>query len=140
MIEFQFDDGISLPGLDQGRVFRWLHAVAGSHGHVVGDICYRFCDDAQILETNRQFLGHDYFTDIITFDYTEGRKISGDVLISVDTVRSNAEEMGISFDNELLRVIVHGVLHLCGINDKGPGEREQMEAAESAALALYSEI
>ena len=139
MIEFQFDDGISLPGLDQGRVFRWLHAVAGSHGHVVGDICYRFCDDAQILETNRQFLGHDYFTDIITFDYSHDDKIAGDIYLSLVTVATNAEELGEPYRRELMRVIAHGVLHLCGINDKGPGEREIMERAENAALELWKE-
>jgi rRNA maturation RNase YbeY len=106
----------------------------------VGDIAYIFCNDEKILEINRQYLGHDYFTDIITFDYDEGDIISGDLFISLDTVRSNAEEQGTNYDEELYRVIIHGILHLCGINDKGPGEREIMEAAENEALLKLETI
>ncbi len=87
-------------------------------------------------EVNRQYLQHDYYTDIITFDYCEGDRLSGDLFISLDTIRTNAEQFGASYDNELHRVIIHGILHLCGINDKGPGEREIMEAAENKALAM----
>ena len=110
--------------------------MATSYHRRVGELCYRFCTDDVILECNRQFLNHDYFTDIITFDYSEGRRISGDMLISLDTVKSNAKKLGIDYDRELLRVIVHGVLHLCGLHDKEPGEREEMEAAEDKALAM----
>ena len=92
-------------------------------------------DDEKILEVNRQYLGHDYYTDIITFDYCEGDVISGDLFISLDTVRTNAEQMGATYEEELHRVIIHGILHLCGINDKGPGEREIMEAALRSSLA-----
>ena len=101
---------------------------------------YIFCDDEEILRVNRQFLDHDYYTDIITFDDCIGRMLRGDMFISLDTVRSNAEGLGVSYDSELRRVIVHGILHLCGINDKGPGEREIMEAAENDALALLEEM
>ena len=87
-----------------------------------------------VWEVNKEYLGHDYFTDIITFDYDEGDVISGDIVISVDTVRSNAEMFGKTFNDELHRVIIHGILHLCGINDKGPGEREVMEKEENKAL------
>jgi rRNA maturation RNase YbeY len=97
-------------------------------------------DDEKILEVNREFLQHDYYTDIITFDYTEGNKISGDLFISLDTVRTNAEDVGATYEEELHRVIIHGILHLCGINDKGPGEREIMEAEENKALALRQEL
>ena len=97
----------------------------------------------KILEVNRQYLQHDYYTDIITFDYCEdeemmGNKntISGDLFISLDTVRTNAEQQGTTYDEELHRVIIHGILHLVGINDKGLGEREIMEAAENKALAM----
>ena len=86
------------------------------------------------------FLGHDYFTDIITFPYCEEGHISGDIVISLDTVCSNAEEVGESYERELHRVIIHGVLHLCGINDKGPGEREVMERHENEALRLLSQL
>lgn len=139
MIDFQ-TDGVEMPDIDTARVFKWIHAVAGSYDRVAGDICYRFCGDEQILDCNRQFLGHDYYTDVITFDYTSGRKISGDILISLDTVRSNADEIGVPYERELLRVIIHGVLHLCGLHDKAPGEREQMEAAENKALDLYKTL
>ena len=114
--------------------------MAGGYGKIVGNLCYRFCSDEVILSTNRQFLQHDYYTDIITFDYTNGRKIGGDMLISLDTVASNAEGLGVPYERELLRVIVHGVLHLCGLKDKAPGEREQMEAAENEALKLYDTL
>ncbi|MDE5774151.1 MAG: rRNA maturation RNase YbeY [Muribaculaceae bacterium] len=135
MIEFQ-TDGVDMPGIDQKDVEQWLNRVADDYGYSVGEICYRFTDDDGILECNRQFLNHDYYTDIITFDYTEDDVINGDILISLDTVRSNAEELGEEYDRELHRVIVHGVLHLCGLHDKEPGEREEMEAAEDKALGM----
>ena len=97
---------------------------------------YIFCSDEKILEVNRQYLQHDYYTDIITFDYCEGDRLSGDLFISLDTIRTNAEQFGTSYENELHRVIIHGILHLCGINDKGPGEREIMEGAENKALSI----
>ena len=106
------------------------------YGKKCGDIAYIFCSDEKILEVNKAYLQHDYYTDVITFDYTEGDKISGDIFISVDTVRSNAEQFGTDYDEELHRIIIHGVLHLCGINDKGPGEREMMTRHENEALKL----
>ena len=127
---------IALPNIDQTTVTEWIGRVAESHHRVVGDINYVFCNDEEILDVNRRYLQHDYYTDIITFDYGRGNVLSGDLYISLDTVRSNAELLGKPYDEELHRVLVHGVLHLVGINDKGPGERELMEAAEDAALAL----
>lgn len=114
----------------------WVKRVAASYGRKVGDVAYIFCDDEEILRINRQYLQHDYYTDIITFDYDEDDVISGDLFISLDTVRTNAEQLGVSYEQELNRVIIHGILHLCGINDKGPGEREIMEVAENKALAM----
>lgn len=114
----------------------WVKRVAATYGRKVGDIAYIFCNDEKILEVNRQYLHHDYYTDIITFDYDEDDVISGDLFISLDTVRSNAQQLGVPYEQELNRVIIHGILHLCGINDKGPGEREIMEAAENKALAM----
>ena len=114
----------------------WVKRVAASYGRKVGDVAYIFCDDEEILRVNRQDLQHDYYTDIITFDYDEDDVISGDLFISLDTVRTNAEQLGLPYEQELNRVIIHGILHLCGINDKGPGEREIMEAAENKALAM----
>ena len=106
----------------------------------MGNLSYIFCNDPKILEVNRQFLNHDYFTDIITFDDCRGRLLRGDMFISLETVATNAVAQGATYDEELRRVIVHGVLHLCGINDKGPGEREIMEANENEALALLAEL
>lgn len=129
-----------MPALNQEFLCRWIEAVCASLNRRPGRIIYRFCDDSYILDVNRQFLGHDYFTDIITFDYSRGEVVAGDILISLDTVASNAEEIGTSATRELLRVIIHGVLHLCGINDKGPGEREIMEQHENRALDIYDTL
>lgn len=127
---------IAMPEFDQERTKDWIIEVASRHEKKVGDLTYIFCDDEKILEVNRQFLQHDYYTDIITFDYSNKRRISGDMFISLDTVKSNAELFGRSYDEEFMRVIIHGVLHLCGINDKGEGEREVMECFENEALAM----
>jgi len=128
-----------MPGIKKRKVTAWIKAVAASYGRKTGEIGYMFVDDEKILEVNREYLGHDYYTDIITFDYDEDDVINGDLVISLDTVRTNAEQFGKTYDEELHRVIIHGILHLCGINDKGPGEREIMEEAENRALALLSE-
>ena len=128
------------PAIRHRDTSAWVKAVAATYGKKVGELAYVFCDDEKILEVNRQYLQHDYYTDIISFDYTEGDRIAGDLFISLDTVRSNAEQFGKSYDDELHRVIIHGVLHLCGINDKDPGEREIMEAAEDKALSLLREM
>ena len=125
-----------MPKIRKRDTSAWIKAVAASYGRKVGDISYMFVDDEKILEVNREYLGHDYYTDIITFDYDEDDVINGDLVISLDTVRTNAEKFGKTYDEELHRVIIHGILHLCGINDKGPGEREIMEAAENKALAM----
>ena len=133
-------DGVKMPSIKKRENTAWVKAVAASYGKRVGEIAYIFVDDEKILEVNRQYLGHDYYTDIITVDYCEGDVISGDLFISLDTVRTNAEQVGATYEEELHRVIIHGILHLCGINDKGPGEREIMEAAEDKALALRSSL
>ncbi len=129
-------DGVKMPKIKKRDTSAWIRKVAASHGRKVGEIGYMFVDDEKILEVNKAYLQHDYYTDVITFDYTEGDKISGDIFISVDTVRSNAEQFGTDYDEELHRIIIHGVLHLCGINDKGPGEREIMTRHENEALKL----
>ncbi len=130
---------IEMPEFNQSAVNEWIEQVARNHNRVVGPLTYIFCSDEKILEVNRQFLQHDYFTDVITFDYSSHKRISGDIFISLDTVRSNAELFQRAYNEEFMRVVIHGVLHLCGINDKGPGEREIMEAQENAALALLPE-
>ncbi len=138
MISFQCED-VEMPLVDQQKTRGWISRVAASYGKKTGDIGYVFCNDAKILDVNRQYLRHDYYTDIITFDYSTGKTISGDVFISLDTVMSNSKLQHTAYADELNRVIIHGILHLCGINDKGPGEREVMEAAENRALAMLAE-
>lgn len=139
MITFQ-TDGVEMPRINEQQIRNWVKAVAATYQKKVGDIGYLFCSDERILEVNRQFLQHDYYTDIITFDYCQGNRIAGDLVISLDTVRTNAEQFGAEYETELNRVIIHGILHLCGINDKGPGEREIMEAEENKALALLASM
>ena len=127
---------VEMPALDKQQLMTWIGKVAERHNYKVGNVSYIFVDDQEILRVNNKFLQHDYYTDIITFDYCEGDILNGDLVISLDTVRTNAEKFNKPYDEELHRVIIHGILHLCGINDKGPGEREQMEAAENRALGL----
>lgn len=135
MITYQ-TDGTRMPDIKKRPTTAWIRSVAETYGKKVGDVNYIFCNDERILEVNREYLQHDYYTDIITFDYTEGNTISGDLFVSLDTVRTNSEQFATEYDEELHRTIIHGILHLCGINDKGPGEREIMEAAENKALAM----
>lgn len=125
---------IEMPEISQKDTTTWIKSVAHDYGKTVGEIAYIFCNDEKILEINRQYLNHDYYTDIITFDYTKGKQISGDIFVSLDTVKTNAEKYDNTYKEELYRVIIHGILHLCGINDKEPGEREIMESAENSAL------
>lgn len=134
-IEFTTED-IEMPQFSQAVCTQWLTEVARVHGMQPGRLTYRFCSDDYILKVNREFIDHDYYTDIITFDYSRHPVVSGDILISVDTVRTNAEIYSVPFHRELSRVIAHGLLHLCGIDDKGPGEREIMEMHEDDALSI----
>lgn len=126
-----------MPALDERKVSRWIRSVAADYGFSVGNINYIFCSDERELEVNRRFLGHDYYTDVITFDYSTPSTLNGDIFISLDTVRSNAELVGTSFDNELLRILIHGVLHLTGQGDKTPETKVQMTAKEELALAKW---
>ena len=134
------NDEVSFPALKKRETSKWIKEVIASFEKKAGDIAYIFCSDEEILEINNQYLQHDYYTDIITFDYTEGDLVSGDIFISLDTVQSNSEKFATSFDDELNRIIVHGVLHLCGINDKSPEERENMTKNENSALKLLEKL
>lgn len=134
MITFNAE-GVSLPTLDWEKVRQWIGVVAADHDRKVGNVNYIFVDDETILRVNRQFIGHDYYTDHIGFDYSEGKRIIGDTYISLDTVRTNAELFHQPYERELHRIIIHSILHLCGIDDKEPGEREVMEAEEEKALS-----
>ena len=130
-------DSIEMPALDERKVTRWVKAVAAEYGFTVGNINYIFCSDERELEVNRQFLGHDYYTDVITFDYSTASTLNGDIFISLDTVKSNAEMVGVRFEDELLRILIHGVLHLTGQGDKTPETKAQMTAKEEKALAKW---
>lgn len=136
MIAFYSDDDVEEPRLHKKLLRSWIEEVARGYGRKVGELCYQFCGDERILQTNQDFLDHDYYTDIITFDESEGDRIAGDMLISLDTVRSNAEQIGTDYAEELHRVIIHGVLHLCGLNDKTDEDEERMRQAEESALSL----
>ena len=133
-------ENVKMPKIRKRDTSAWIKQVAASYGRKVGEVGYLFVDDEKILEVNNEYLGHDYYTDIITFDYDEDDIINGDLVISLDTVKSNAELFGKTYEEELFRVIIHGILHLCGINDKGPGEREIMEAAENKALEMAKSV
>lgn len=122
------------------RVKRWITDIIKAQGKKVGDISYLFCDDAYLIEVNRSYLNHDTYTDIITFDYVEDNLISGDIMISVERVKENAQVFGSTFDQELLRVIIHGILHLLGQGDKTVPEAAQMRKKEEAALAVWNSM
>ncbi len=129
--------GVKLPTFLRRRMTTWIRSVAAKYGKKVGDVGYLFVTDEYILEVNKTYLSHDYYTDIITFDYSTAKAINGDIMISVDTVEGNAKRFHRPFMEELCRVIIHGVLHLCGLNDKTPAERRVMKKAENEALSMY---
>ncbi len=133
MIRFTTED-IAMPELDERKIGKWIRAVAADYGFAVGNINYIFCSDERELAVNREFLGHDYYTDVITFDYSTAQTLNGDIFISLDTVRSNAEMVGEPYEKELHRIIIHGVLHLTGQGDKTPETKTEMTAKEEKAL------
>jgi len=137
-IKFQ-SENVTFPGTIKKReTANWIKTIAADYGKKVGELSYLFCDDQKILEMNRHYLQHDYFTDIITFDYSEGNSIAGDIIISLETVRSNSQKYQTPFEEELRRVIIHGVLHLCGLLDKNKKEQKEMREAEDKALFLLN--
>jgi len=135
MIRYHSED-CTLPEIDQNSITDWIIQVAAFHHKRVGEINYIFCSDARILEVNNQYLEHDYYTDIITFDYSEQYKISGDIYIGIETVNSNATLLNSTYQSELKRVIIHGILHLCGFGDKTPVTEKIMHQKEDEALTL----
>lgn len=126
-----------MPNIVEAEVSAWIRQVAKSYEKVVGDINYIFVDDETMLDINRRFIGHDYYTDHIGFDYSSGNSLSGDIYISTDTVKSNADLFGVTEHEELHRIIIHGLLHLCGLRDKTDDERAAMQKAEDNALRLW---
>lgn len=146
MITYNSED-ISFNLSQKRLISKWLKTVAANSSKTVGDLNYIFCSDAFLLEINKQFLGHNYYTDIITFDYSEDYKeigskdkIYGDVYISIDTIKHNAEEYGEGFDRELHRVIVHGLLHLIGFDDVTPELEKEMHHQEDIALDILQQL
>lgn len=135
---FYTTENVKAPKLEKRKTNAWIKTVAEKYDKKIGEIAYIFCDDAKILEVNKTYLQHDYFTDIITFDYCEGVVLNGDIFISLDTVRTNAQEFGVTFENELHRILIHGILHLCGQEDKTPEARLEMTRKENDALQMIT--
>ena len=135
---FYTTENVKAPKLEKRKTNVWIKTVADKYDKKIGEIAYIFCDDAKILEVNKTYLQHDYFTDIITFDYCEGAVLNGDIFISLDTVRTNAQEFGVTFENELHRILIHGILHLCGQEDKTPEARLEMTRKENEALQMIT--
>ena len=138
MIQYIAED-VKLPALQKQKINRWIKETAAGYDKKIGEIAYIFCSDKKILEVNNQYLKHDYYTDIITFDYSEGSVISGDIFISLDTVKSNAQDFGVDFEHEILRILIHGILHLCGQEDKTNEQRNEMTGKENLALEKFNE-
>ena len=137
MITFH-NDTIAMPTINVMQVERWIRSVAAQYGFSVGELNYIFCNDEKILAVNREFLQHDYYTDVITFDYSTRTRVNGDIYISLDTVATNAQQVGAPFLHELHRIIIHGLLHLTGQADKTPETKAQMTTKEEDALAKIS--
>jgi rRNA maturation RNase YbeY len=134
MITFHIEN-ISFKLSNCQKLKTWIKQVAADEGKTLGDVNYIFCGDDYLLSINKTYLNHDYFTDVITFDYSERLVISGDVFISVDTVRTNAQEYNVPFEDELCRVMIHGILHLCGYKDFSKKEKIAMREREDLYLA-----
>ena len=132
-----FNEDIDFPNINPSKTKNWIKKVINSHAMRLGEISYIFTSDERILEINIEHLEHDYYTDVITFDYTEQTKISGDIFISLDTVKSNADKYRQDYTTELNRVIIHGVLHLIGFKDKTPKDAKEMRKQENKALELF---
>ena len=132
-------ENIDFPDIKKRETSAWIKKTADRYNKKIGDVAYNFCNDEKILEINRQYLDHDFYTDIISFDYSEGDIISGDIFISLDTVRTNSQKYNTDYQEELYRVIIHGVLHLCGLDDKLEEDAIRMRESENSALKqLYS--
>ena len=136
-IAFQVQD-VQFTLKNKQVIRQWIAEVAANEGFSIAPINYIFCSDAHLLDMNKQFLNHNYFTDIITFDYTEGQRLSGDIFISIDRVADNAKTYKTTFEAELHRVMVHGVLHLMGYKDKTPADEKKMRSKENSALKLLT--
>lgn len=131
-----YQEGVKIPPFRRREVNEWIRAVAETYGYEVGDISFQFCDDERILEVNKKYLGHDHYTDVITFGSPIDDLLFADIVIGLETVQSNSVEYNEPFEKELLRVLIHGVLHLCGLEDGTEEEQREMRTAEETALAM----
>lgn len=136
MVTIDYIDVNEVPGVNPEFLFQWYSNVVRNYSLELGDVAVVFCSDEHLLDMNKQYLDHDYYTDIITFDYTEDNVVSGDLFISVDRVSENASDLNVEFTDELHRVCVHGLLHLCGLKDKSTDDEQKMREAEDSALKL----
>ena len=132
-----FPDDINMPKIPKRKVKIWIKRIVSNYKKEVGEIAIIFCSNAKILTMNKLYLSHNYYTDVISFDYSNANIISGDIFICVETVKSNAKAYNISFANELYRVIIHGILHLCGFKDKTSEEKKKYRQMENEALAFF---
>ena len=128
---------VPFPKIKRRLTTKWIHLTIEKYHKKAGAISYIFCSDEEILKINKQYLNHDYYTDIITFDYSENGVVSGDLFISLDTVKSNSEKFGTIYEEELHRVMIHGVLHLCGFKDKTSADEKIMRKKEDEALEIF---
>jgi len=135
MISFNYELEFKLENED--LFSSWISNVILSENKKEGDINYIFCDDEFILEINKQYLDHDYYTDIISFDYSVGNELHGDIFVSIERVRENASDFNVTFDEELKRVIIHGVLHYCGYKDKSEEEELSMRLKEDEKITMF---
>ena len=135
MISFNYETEFELPNEDQ--LSNWLSQVILSENKKEGDINYIFCDDEYLLNLNEQYLDHDTLTDIISFDYTVGNELHGDIFISIERVRENAQDFNVTFDEELKRVLAHGILHYCGFKDKSDEDEQLMRQKEDEKIKMF---
>ncbi len=135
MISFNYESDFTLD--QEERYVSWIEDIISSENKSLGEIAYVFCDDAYLHTINMQYLNHDTLTDIISFDYTEGDLISGDIFISIERVMDNATDYNVSFDEELKRVLAHGVLHYCGYKDKSESDAQLMRSKENEKIKLF---
>lgn len=136
-MSFSISKTVTVKTPPQRSLKTWVNKIAASEKRKINSLAYNFCSDEELWKMNKQFLNHNTYTDIITFDYSEDGHISGEIYISADRVKENAEKLKITFKEELLRVMAHGLLHLCGYKDKSPIQQKQMRAAEERALKLF---
>jgi rRNA maturation RNase YbeY len=134
-----FNEDVKEPIQEKVKIKKWLKTVAGKYDKVIGEISFIFCSDEYLLNINKEYLDHNYYTDVITFDYCEADKISGDIFISLERVEENAENLG-TVDSELYRVMIHGVLHLIGFKDHSDISRRIMRREENSALKILEKI